>query len=305
MTKIDVEKIKIFFLSHLYFPENENNNKEKIYNIDNYKEIEIIELIKQNTDFNKEAHFIIEKNEFKLEFEIVNKKLNDFQNKFDEVRKELKDEKRKIRITSEVKMFIYFNLSDIEFIFYKSNFSSIINNNEKPELYIYLKKFDFECEITRKYNDIEKEYLFPLFPYIDMDNIINNLKFHDTVFSFNLALNDLFNFLFLYENKIKIVHDIVIKSLNSESNFDDEDEDDYDLYISLETKNHDIIWHLLCLVSERFITYYNLIVFLNKYKKEINDIIKKDEYLFIIILRNILRTKYSLIYQRKHHKKIG
>ena len=294
MTKIDVEKIKIFFLSHLYFPENENNNKEKIYNIDNYKEIEIIELIQQNTDFNKKAHFIIERNEFKLEFEIVNKKLNDFQNKFDEVRKELKDEKRKIRITSEVKMFIYFNLSDIEFIFYKSNFSSIINNNEKPELYIYLKKFDFECEITRKYNDIEKEYLFPLFPYIDMDNIINNLKFHDTVFSFNLALNDLFNFLFLYENKIKIVHDIVIKNLNSESNFEDEDEDNYDLYISLETKNHDIIWHLLCLVSERFITYYNLIVFLNKYKKELNDIIKNDEYLFIILLRNLLKTKYSL-----------
>ena len=128
MTKIDIEKIKIFFLSHLCFPENENNNKEKIYNIDNYKEIEIIELIQQNTDFNKKAHFIIERNEFKLEFEIVNKKLNDFQNKFDEVRKELKDEKRKIRITSEVKMFIYFNLSDIEFIFYKSNFSSIINN---------------------------------------------------------------------------------------------------------------------------------------------------------------------------------
>ena len=136
MTKIDIEKIKILFLSHLYFPENENNNKEKIYNIDNYKEIEIIELIQQNTDFNKKAHFIIERNEFKLEFEIVNKKLNDFQNKFDEARKELKDEKRKIRITSEVKMFIYFNLSDIEFIFYKSNFSSIINNNEKPELYI-------------------------------------------------------------------------------------------------------------------------------------------------------------------------
>ena len=65
MTKIDIEKIKILFLSHLYFPENENNNKEKIYNIDNYKEIEIIELIQQNTDFNKKAHFIIERNEFK------------------------------------------------------------------------------------------------------------------------------------------------------------------------------------------------------------------------------------------------
>ena len=294
MIKIDIEKIKILFLSHLYFPENENNNEEKTPNINDYKDIELIELIQQKNYFNKKAHFIIEKNEFKLEFEIVNKKLNDLQNKFDEVRKELKDEKRIIRITSTPKMFIHFKLSDIEFIFFKSNFSTIINNNEKPELYIYVKKFDFECEITRQPDKIEIKYLFPLFPDIDMDNIINNLKFHDTVFCFNLTLNDLFNFLFLYENKIKNVHDIVIKNLSSEDNNEDEDEDNYDLYISLETKNHDIIWHLLCLVSERFITYYNLIVFLNKYRKEINDIIKKDEYLFIIILRNILRTKYSL-----------
>ena len=37
--------------------------------------------------------------------------------------------------------------------------------------------------------------------------------------------------MFLYENKIKIVHDIVIKNLSSEENFDDDDEENYDLYI--------------------------------------------------------------------------
>ena len=107
-------------------------------------------------------------------------------------------------------------------------------------------------------------------------------------------MTDFFNFMFLYENKIKIVNDIIIKNTNSEeNNDDDDDEDNYDLNISLETKNHDIIWNLLCLVSERFISYYNLIFFLNKYKSKLNEIIKNDEYLFIILLRNLLKSSYS------------
>ena len=295
MTNIEIENIKILFFSHLYFQNGENINKEKFYNLNDCKEIEKIELIQESKDFNKKAHFFYEKNKFKLEFEITNKKLNDFQNKFAEVRKELKEEKRTIRITSTPKMFIYFNLSDIEFIFYNSNFAAIINNNQKPELYIYLKKFDFECEITRKHYEEEEKYLFPLFPDIDIDKIINNLKFYDVVFSFKLTMTDFFNFMFLYENKIKIVNDIIIKNTNSEeNNDDDDDEDNYDLNISLETKNHDIIWNLLCLVSERFISYYNLIFFLNKYKSKLNEIIKNDEYLFIILLRNLLKSSYSL-----------
>ena len=108
-------------------------------------------------------------------------------------------------------------------------------------------------------------------------------------------MTDFFNFMFLYENKIKIVNDIIIKNTNSEeNNDDDDDEDNYDLNISLEAKNHDIIWNLLCLVSERFISYYNLIFFLNKYKSKLNEIIKNDEYLFIILLRNLLKSSYSL-----------
>ena len=172
MTNIEIENIKILFFSHLYFQNGENINKEKFYNLNDCKEIEKIELIQESKDFNKKAHFFYEKNKFKLEFEITNKKLNDFQNKFAEVRKELKEEKRTIRITSTPKMFIYFNLSDIEFIFYNSNFAAIINNNQKPELYIYLNKFDFECEITRKHYEEEEKYLFPLFPDIDIDKII-------------------------------------------------------------------------------------------------------------------------------------
>lgn len=172
MTNIEIENIKILFFSHLYFQNGENINKEKFYNLNDCKEIEKIELIQESKDFNKKAHFFYEKNKFKLEFEITNKKLNDFQNKFAEVRKELKEEKRTIRITSTPKMFIYFNLSDIEFIFYNSNFAAIINNNQKPELYIYLKKFDFECEITRKHYEEEEKYLFTLFPDIDIDKII-------------------------------------------------------------------------------------------------------------------------------------
>ena len=55
-------------------------------------------------------------------------------------------------------MDIYFNLSDIEFMFYKSNFASIINNKQNAQLFIYLKKFEFEIEITRRFNKKDIKY---------------------------------------------------------------------------------------------------------------------------------------------------
>ena len=299
MISIDIEKIKLYYFSYLYFPDenkekNESNNLNisEFNNLLNNKEIETIELIQQSRDFNKKAKFIYEKNKFKIEFEITNKKLNECQNNFYQTRRELNDYKKDMTITSIPKMLISFNLSNIEFIFYKSNFAAIINNKEKPELYIYLKKFEFECEITRKKYDNEIKYLFPLFPEIDTNNIINNLKFHDVVFCFNLDVKDLFNIMFIssYETKFRIVKNIIIKNLNE----DDEDYEKYELNIFSDKNNQDIIWYLLSLVSEHFISYYNLIFFLNKYQKELNDIINKDEFLFIIILKGILRTKYNL-----------
>ena len=198
--KIDIDKIKILFLSYFYFSDNEKSNKEKIeekyFNPYEYnyllknKEIEKLELIQQTKDYNQKAHFICDKNKFIIEMEITNKKLNDFQKQFENERKELfPDDRKRIRITSTPKIIIYFNLSDIEFMFYRANFAAIVNNDETSELYIYLKKFDFECQISRQnYDKKEIKKYFPLFPDIDIDNIVNNLKFHDVVFCFNLKL---------------------------------------------------------------------------------------------------------------------
>ena len=303
MMKIDIEKIKILFFGYLYFPKEKNDNQEKApYDYDNLlknKEIEKLELIEQSNGFNKKANFYYGKNEFKIEMEIVNQKLNNFQRKFSNEIKELKENKNKLTIISDPKMNIYFNLSNIEFIFYKANFASIINNNETAELFIYLNKFDFEIEITRKfYDNKELKYYFPFFPDIDIENILNNLKFHDVVFSFNLEMKYLFDIILIYENKFKLIKNLSIKKINAEGEIEDnneeEEEDYYDLYINFDIKNHDIYWHLLSLVSEHFISFFNLIVFLNKYQKELIDIIKKDEFLFIILLRDILKTKYTL-----------
>ena len=315
--KINIGKINILFLSYLYFPSEENvenKDKNKLYsyeyeNLLKNKEIEKIELIEQNKYFNKKAEFIYNKNKFKIEAPISNKKLIDFQRKFDKEKKELNEDKKDLTIISkpQPKLIIYFNLSDIEFIFYKANFASIINNDEKAELFFYLKKFEFECEITRKnYYKKEIKYYFPLFPDIDIENILNNLKFHDVVFSFSLEMKYLFDIMFIYEMKFKLVKNITIKKINyqdkesedEEEKIEEEKDDDlddfYDINISLDINNHDINWYLLCLVSEHFISYFNLIFFLNKYHKELNELITKDEYLFIILLRDILRTKYTL-----------
>ena len=312
--KIDIDKIKILFLSYFYFSDNEKNNKEKIeekyFNPYEYnyllknKEIEKLELIQQTKDYNQKAHFICDKNKFIIEMEITNKKLNDFQKQFENERKELfPDDRKRIRITSTPKIIIYFNLSDIEFMFYRANFAAIVNNDETSELYIYLKKFNFECQISRQnYDKKEIKKYFPLFPDIDIDNIVNNLKFHDVVFCFNLKLQDLFGIMFTYEAKFKIVKNIIIRKINIDGNEEkynnnDEEEDEegnYDVNIPLDINNHDLIWHLLSLVSEHFITYYSLIIFLNKFSQQIKELIELDEFLFIVLLRDILKTKYTL-----------
>ena len=143
MNEIEIDKIKIYFLSYLYFPKEEEVNDNKNENVPKIilpyeydyliksKEIEKIELIEKSQDFNKKAYLKYSKNEFQIEFEITNKKLNDFQTKFDEVRKELKDDKKKLKITSTPKMHIYFKFSDIEFIFYQSNFEKLTFNEKK------------------------------------------------------------------------------------------------------------------------------------------------------------------------------
>ena len=157
MTEIGVEKIKILFLSYLYFPKEQNNNKEKnekynipLYDYDNLminKEIEKLELIEQSSDFNRKAKFIYDNNLFTIKMQISNKKLNDFQRKFTHEISELGEEKKNLTIVSQPEMNIYFYFSDIEFMFYKANFASIINNNQNAELFIYLKKFKFKIEI--------------------------------------------------------------------------------------------------------------------------------------------------------------
>ena len=311
MKTMKIEKVKLYYLKYIIFPE---GSKESFEN----KDIEKIYLVPEKTNFIKEATFSFNnENEFKISLNLTNQSINEVQNKLYEKTEgniKTKEELKKLKIIDNPELNITFNLLNINFLFYSSNFPSIINNNQKPELFIYLKKFNHECIITRKNHFTQKEYksILSLFPYINTEDIVNNLKFHDVVFSFKLELKDLFDIIFKYENKFKIVKNILgIKNttylyydeeieeknniINDEENNDD-DEDYYLNFLPLNTTNQDIIWLFLVLVSEHIITYYNLILSLNKYEKELNDIIDKNKFLFIIFLRRILRSKFRLSY---------
>ena len=239
-----------------------------------------------------------------ISFKLNNQKFTKIERKFKNIIKEFNNDKK--RSFLNILMTINFYLSDIEFMFYHGDFASIINNNDEPELYIYLKKFYYECSVVRKKKEEIKELLFPIFPFINLDDPIENLKFHDIVIQIKISNKDLFDLIIKYENIFKIVNVLYNKKNENEDDDKEENEDEeeekeekkewdnyYETVISLESNNHDIIWLLLSLVSEKFITFYTLIKFLNIYNEEINILIK-EPFLFIIKLRSILENKYTL-----------
>ena len=190
-------------------------------------------------------------------------------------------------------------------MFYQGNFLSIIQNNDKPKLYIYLKKFYYECIITKKIKDITQELIFPIFPFVNIANQIENLKFHDLVIQLKIQIKDLYDLIIKYDHKFKIVNGLNANNEDSEEEEEkeeqekeeeekEEEEEKNEEEFTLNTDNHDIIWLLFSLVSENFISYYTLIKLVNRKKKELENIIKNDKFLFIIILHEILKTKYAL-----------
>jgi len=275
--------------------EKEENKKENEFFYDYLKEnstIESIELV--SLDINAESKssgLCIDKNKFEIYFKINCQKLNEFQSNFNEAKKEL-NRKMKNNITiSEVSMTITFNISDVEFMFYQANFKNIINNEQEifPKLFIYLKKFNFECIIETGKKDKIKKYIFPLFPFLNISNEIENLKFHDVVIQMELSTNDLISILFKYESKFKIVNNIISPDM-----VNDNENIVYDPNKALNIDNHDALWLIYSLVSERFMTYYTLINLINYCQNEFEDLVKKDIILFVVFLRKILKARYTL-----------
>ena len=302
--KINIKNVDLFCLGSIFFHKDdkkEKNQKEESENESEYfydylkenKTIEAIELV--SLDINaqsKSSGLYINKNKFEIFVKLTSQKLNEFQSNFREAKKEL-NLKQKSKLTiSDASMTIIFNISDVEFMFYQANFSNIINNEQEiyPKLFIYLKKFNFECIIERKKYDKEVKYIFPLFPFLNINNEIENLKFHDVVIQMELPTNDLISMLFEYESKFKIVNNIIFP----DKNYDDDEDIIYDPNKTLNIDNHDALWLIYSLVSERFMTYYTLINLINYCKNEFEDLIKRDIFLFIAFLRQILNKRYEL-----------
>ena len=320
--KIGIKKVELFCLGPIYFPEEKEiiNNKRKSskININNYKysyeyfkECKTINSLKliplKISSIDKTCILRINNNLMEISFRMHNQKLNNFEQKFKYIKKAFNIETKSKTSIGDISMTINFFLSDIEFMFYHGDFSSNINNNDEVDLYIYLKKFYYECVFKRKKNDKIKELIFPIFPFINLDNQIENLKFHDIVIKIKITNKDLLDLIIKFEYLFKTVYSLNDKKIEydednqeetqEEEEKEEEDENNYyyETSVSLDTNNLDIIWLLLSLVSEKFITFYTLIKFINKYNEEIKELIK-DPFLFIIKLRNILETKYELTY---------
>ena len=102
--------------------------------------------------------------------------------------------------------------------------------------------------------------------------------------------DDLISMLFEYESKFKIINNIIFP----DKNYDDDEDIIYDPNKTLNIDNHDALWLIYSLVSERFMTYYTLINLINYCKNEFEDLIKRDIFLFIAFLRQILNKRYEL-----------
>ena len=135
MKTMKIEKVKLYYLKYIIFPE---GSKESFEN----KDIEKIYLVPEKTNFIKEATFSFNnEKEFKISLNLTNQSINEVQNKLYEKTEgniKTKEELKKLKIIDNPELNITFNLLNINFLFYSSNFPSIINNNQKPELFIYL-----------------------------------------------------------------------------------------------------------------------------------------------------------------------
>ena len=299
--KINIKNVELFCLGSIFFQKDDQKEKkqkeenENQYFYDYLKEnstIEEIELV--SLDINAESKssvLCMNKNKFEISFKITCQKLNEFQSNFKEAKKELNPKQKSKLTISKASMTIIFSISDVEFMFYQANFSNIINNDHDifPKLFIYLKKFNFECIIERKKYDKIEKYIFPLFPFLNTNNEIENLKFHDVVIQMELSTNDLISLMFKYESKFKIVNKII----SPDKKYEEEDII-YDPNKYLNIDNHDALWLIYSLVSERFMTYHTFINLINFFQKEFEELVKRDIFLFIELLRQILQTRYSL-----------
>ena len=300
--KVNIKNVELFCLGSIFFQKDDKQEKnqkeenENEYFSDYFKEnstIETIELV--SLDINAESKssgLCINKNKFEIFFKITCQKLNEFQSNFKEAKKELNPKQKSKLTISEASMTITFNISDVEFMFYQANFSNIINNEQEifPKLFMCLKKFNFECIVERKKYDKKENYIFPLFPFLNINNVIENLKFHDVVIQMELSSNDLISILFKYESKFKIVNNIK----SPDEKYENDKGIIYDPNKTLNIDNHDALWLIYSLVSEKFMTYYTLINLINYYQNEFEDLAKRDIFLFIIFLRQILKTRYTL-----------
>ena len=163
--KIGIKKVELFCLGPIYFPEEKeiinNNRKSSKININNYKysyeyfkECKTINSLKliplKISSIDKTCILRINNNLMEISFRMHNQKLNNFEQKFKYIKKAFNIETKSKTSIGDISMTINFFLSDIEFMFYHGDFSTIINNNEEAELYIYLKKFYYECVFKRK-----------------------------------------------------------------------------------------------------------------------------------------------------------
>ena len=303
-----IKKVDLLCLGAIYFPEKlddkgiDNNlimfGKNYKYSYNFFKEnleIDFIELVPLKINSENGATLEINNDKFEIFFKINNQQINKFQDKFSPSKKVLNPNTKKKKKIMECEMTITFNISDIEFMFYQSDFKAVVNGDEWPELYIYLKKLCYECLIVRKNSDKKEEIIFPLFPFVSTENQIENLKFHDIVVQMKIENKDLFDLIIKYEAKFKIVKDINLNNNNNnERNFGEENIEDYETNIPLNTNKLDVIWLLLCLVSEKFISFYTLIRLVNKNQKKLEGLIEEDVYRFIIFLHDILESRYKL-----------
>ena len=204
--KIPIKSVQLFCLGSIYFQKEEKersniNYKESYDFLKKSEEITGLELFELDMkSISESGKLYLNKNKMEIFFKVDIKKMNDFQNGFKEIYKEFNPESRKMAKVIDASMTINFNISDIEFMFYQGDFHSIINNNGEPELYIYLKKLYYEFLIKRKKKyEEEKELILPIFPLVNSDNQIKNLKFHDIVIQIKIKTKDLFDLIIKYE----------------------------------------------------------------------------------------------------------
>lgn len=296
-----ISNIEFYSLGQVYYPV-ENQEKNEMSEIKTGTDDVIIDTIQiiplKIAAISNSGNFTIKNKKFCLKFNCLGEenKIQNTLNSFKEEKKHLRYEFKRIKIV-KCTLMIYFKEDDINYIFHESEYKKIINTESNPTIYIYLKKFTYDCEIETKLYNNYVYYLLPFFPFKNVKNEKSNLKFLDLIISFKIPTENLIDLLIEYNNKFIEVNKIT--TISEELNASYElDKDDFNF--SLETDNLDCTWCLLSLVSENFITYYTLITFLIKYEQKINEIIKKDPFIFILSIKEILKEKNTL--SKKHTK---